>query len=387
MATVYRQKNRPNWMIAWHGGDGVRRVRSSGTTDKRAAERLAAKLTADSMLAREGIVDPRAGQFAAAGRRPIDAHIEDFIQYLRDKNSTDQHAADRESQIKRLITVMGADRLADLSPARVQRAIAKIREERKVSLRTLNRYQVAIKSLSRWLVREGRIESDPLQGLTGFNAETDRRHRRRALTADEVRLLVAAAENGPRFQGVDGPDRATLYRVAAGTGFRASEIASLTPDSFDLDGAPPTITVRAGYSKNRHETVHPIRRDLAKSLRPWVASKQTGAPVFDVPGLRYRTARMMRFDLEAAELSYVDDDGQYADFHALRHSYITDVVRAGASVKEAQTLARHATPDLTFRVYAHARLHDLTRTLDAMPATATGTETTPVPATITEKAS
>ena len=42
---------------------------------------------------------------------------------------------------------------------------------------------------------------------------------------------------------------------------------------------------------------------------------------------------------------------------------ITFVVESGASVKEGQTLARHATPDLTSNVHAKARterLHELT---------------------------
>jgi integrase len=46
-----------------------------------------------------------------------------------------------------------------------------------------------------------------------------------------------------------GPDRAMLYRVAVGTGFRANELRSLTPESFDLDANPPKVTVEAAYSK------------------------------------------------------------------------------------------------------------------------------------------
>lgn len=73
-------------------------------------------------------------------------------------------------------------------------------------------------------------------------------------------------------------------------------------------------------------------------------------------------------DLAAAGIADKNCDGQIADFHALRHSYITEIVRAGASMKEAQTLARHSTPELTFLLYAHARLHDLERTLERMPS-------------------
>jgi hypothetical protein len=36
-----------------------------------------------------------------------------------------------------------------------------------------------------------------------------------------------------------------LYRLALTTGLRASELASLTKRSFDLDSTPPTVAVEA----------------------------------------------------------------------------------------------------------------------------------------------
>ena len=48
----------------------------------------------------------------------------------------------------------------------------------------------------------------------------------------------------------------------------------------------------------------------------------------------------------------------------------------GCSVKTAQELARHSTPTLTIGRYSHARLHDLTAALDALPDLATPPEMT-----------
>lgn len=83
-----------------------------------------------------------------------------------------------------------------------------------------------------------------------FNVALDKRHERRALTVDELDRLILAAETGPVILGMIGADRAMLYRVAVGSGFRANELRSLTPESFDLCANPPTITVEAGYSKH-----------------------------------------------------------------------------------------------------------------------------------------
>jgi hypothetical protein len=45
-------------------------------------------------------------------------------------------------------------------------------------------------------------------------------HRHRAFTHDEASRLIRAAETGRVELGMGGPDRARLYMVALGTGFR-----------------------------------------------------------------------------------------------------------------------------------------------------------------------
>ena len=45
------------------------------------------------------------------------------------------------------------------------------------------------------------------------------------------------------------------------------------------------------------------------------------------------------------------------DFHAIRNAFINLVLDSDVTAREAQALARHSTPDLTFNVYGRAR-HD-----------------------------
>ena len=98
-----------------------------------------------------------------------------------------------------------------------------------------------------------------------------------------------------------------LYDLALGTGFRADELATLTPERFALDSDPPTVTVMAGYAKNGKEAIQPISAALADRLRPWLAHKPPGRPVFD--GMTERTAEMLRVDLEAAGIAYETASG------------------------------------------------------------------------------
>ncbi len=133
---------------------------------------------------------------------------------------------------------------------------------------------------------------------------------------------------------------------------------------FDLDGDPPTVTAKAAYSKRRRKDVQPIQSAMADALRPWLAARPSGEPLFGK--LTKHTALMLRHDLEAAGIPYETDSGT-ADFHALRHSYVTALAMSNAPVKVVQSLARHSTPTLTLGVYAHVGLYDQAAALDALP--------------------
>jgi integrase len=146
------------------------------------------------------------------------------------------------------------------------------------------------------MVRNGRASQSPVAFLKGLNVKLDRRHDRRALTIEELKKLFKAAQNGPAILGVSGYERKLIYMTAAGTGFRANELRTLTPECFDLAGTPPTITIEAGYSKHRRQDVQPIREDLAELLQGWVRGKPAGQPVFTIPD---DPAEMIRRDMSA----------------------------------------------------------------------------------------
>jgi integrase len=59
--------------------------------------------------------------------------------------------------------------------------------------------------------------------------------------------------------------------------------------------------------------------------------------------------------------------GLYADFHSMRHLFITSLERAGVSPKMAQTLARHSDIRLTLGLYTHVELPDRTVAIGSLP--------------------
>src|SRR5262249_6842336 len=145
---------------------------------------------------------------------------------------------------------------------------------------SLNHAVSAAKAFSKWLRRDGRAVDYDLETLTKYNVQVDRRHVRRALTPGEALRVIQAAESGATVKNLTGPDRAGPYLVAAGPGLRADELRTLTPESFALDGDPPTVTVRAAFSKRRRDDIQPISASLRDRLRLWLASKASGEPLF-----------------------------------------------------------------------------------------------------------
>ena len=305
---------------------------------------------------------------------------------LAAKGDTPGHVEETTAHVFRIVKLIGAGRLSDLTADAVRRAIAAIRDSGR-ALRTCNAILRSVKTFVGWLAADRRVRYNDLDAVRGFNAETDRRRVRRDLEDDELARLIDAARIGPVRFGLSGEDRAMSYMVAAGTGFRRGELRSLTPASFQLDGNSPVVVVSAAYSKRRRGDCQPVHVDLARTLRPWLAGKAAGEPVLALPR---KTAAMLRLDLRFARakwlreastplerrkrrqsdfLTAVDEDGKVFDFHAFRHHYISRVVSSKASVKTCQELARHSTPSLTIGKYAHVRIHDLRAAVPSVPGT------------------
>ena len=69
-------------------------------------------------------------------------------------------------------------------------------------------------------------------------------------------------------------------------------------------------------------------------LAPWLDARQKGEPIFPVS--RWAILTGLQTDLRSAGIPYTTDEGT-ADFHALRHTYITALAKSNAPVKIVQT--------------------------------------------------
>ncbi len=68
-------------------------------------------------------------------------------------------------------------------------------------------------------------------------------------------------------------------------------------------------------------------------------------------------------------LAAVDTAGRVADFHALRHTFVTNLARSGVHPSVAQALARHSDIRLTLGTYTHSRWESMAEAVRRLPST------------------
>jgi integrase len=389
MASV--SKRGTKWMARFRKADGGWTARVAGT-DKGEAMRLANHWENEAKLRRAGLVDPRADAFKVHNQTKLAGHIDAYAADLLAKGCTAKHSALTAERVRSLLS--SATSIADIQPTKINSVMKDLKESRGLSEQTASHYLRAVKLFTRWLWRDGRTREDALAGIKVkvAIAKADRKLQRRAFAHDEFAAIVRHVSAAGYHFCMNAEDRSMLYRVAAGTGLRASELASLTPESFHLAGDEPCVTVAAAYSKrgkkSGRDDVQPLPMDLAVAIGPWIKGRKAGSAVFTMPTNQH-TAEMLRADVRTARarwireimgrkarrerrasdfLACVDASGHVVDFHALRHTFVSWLVGSGASVSVCQQLARHSTPVLTFNVYSHPTLADHRAAIERLPA-------------------
>lgn len=301
---------------------------------------------------------------AEAAKRTLTEHVAAYEQALRDgvashkqkgRPATAVHVQKTGQRVRLLLKSMGAQRFADVTPGAVGRALRKLEAKgarrKGIGAKTRAHYFGALFAFLGWGEREQLVPVNPLRDAAKPDANAEKRHARRAFEPDEVRRLLTAARTGPERFGVPAEERYWLYRLAAESGLRAGELRTLTRASVATGGPRPAVTVAAGFAKSRRERTVPLKPDTAAELAAFLGAKLPAAPVFRLPRPE-SIAPMLRGDLAAAGVPYVDDGGRFADFHSLRATFATALIAAGVDVKTAQELLGHASSKMTLDVYA-----------------------------------
>ena len=407
--SLYKQPKSPMWWGRYRDANGVIRRRSTGCRGKDAAASVLTRWKVEVERIKAGIVSPAEAEAAKHAARPMSEHLADFESILRAKG-TARHAAETVGYCRRVCDDLGARSPNDLRTADVDRWFAARRAEG-MGACLANHHLRAMKGLGNWMKRTGRLNGDgPAAALSLFDEDAERRHIRRALREEEVPALVRTAALRPLAERgrerikvagnkrsnwtyapltpdnlseaadrarakllplvvlrleAEGKAHAMFYRGALGSGFRAGELSALRVADFDSNAG--TFALDAGAEKARRGVEgQPLPPELVADLAAWVAAR--GARLGDRLFPKRVTVKAFDRDLAAAGIAKHDDRGRVLDIHALRGTFISWLQKAGASLKEAQHLARHSDPKVTGR-YTDLTLLNFAGRVAALPST------------------
>lgn len=296
--------------------------------------------------------------------KELSGYIEEFKDYLSKKERNPKHIKEITGTLNRIFRECGFVTWSDISPDKLIGWLDDLRDEgRGISKRRYNTLLKTAKQFCRWMIRQGKAASSPIEYLDGLdNPQTDQRHPRRVLELNDFLRFLDAALAGETKFGMSGIERNFIYRFAVETGLRSIDLHRLRIQDCNFE--EQKITIKAGRTKNKQDAIIYLKPATALELQQYCKNKLPHIKVFH---LTDKTSKMVRFDLANAKIPYVDSDGKYFDFHSLRHqSASLFAMNPDTSEATRQKLLRHKTPEMT-RHYTHAAESQQREAVEALP--------------------
>jgi integrase/recombinase XerC len=313
-----------------------------------------------------------------------------FLAYLRlNRNASAHTVRAYESDLDQFTTYLAADlkrprpelQPGDITRPTIRGFLADL-FRRGESRASAARKLAAVRTFLRYLKREGLIEADP-----GLLVVTPRREQKipRHLEVDEMtRLIETPDTSGP----LGRRDRAILELLYA-SGLRLSELVALDLEDVNLGSRMVRV-----MGKGRKERLVPFNRSAEDALRAWLPDREAllvgarqalrpgrvgpkprrspkaGARPLPAEGeggvfLNYRGTRLSSRHVHRLVRHYVAACSVRFGIspHAIRHSFATHLLEAGADLRVIQELLGHVRLGTTQR-YTHvnaAQLMDVYR--------------------------
>lgn len=284
--------------------------------------------------------------------RAYDTDLTQFAEFLS--------ARDRTKPSRVPVTAFDADGVRGFLESLHSRGISRASAARRLA---------ALRSFSRYLVREGRLPDDPTQ-LVGAprREQTLPKH----LDLSKVDQVMSTPDLN---QVIGRRDRAILELFYA-SGLRLSELAGLDIEDINFSGRVVRVRGKGGkerlvpFNHSAAEALKAMMQDMRagpamppssrRSTARGTHARQRHAVFLNQRGGRLTTRSVDRVVRQAARAASVPGG---LSPHALRHSFATHLLQAGADLRAIQELLGHVSLSTTQR-YTHldiGRLMDVYR--------------------------
>lgn len=260
------------------------------------------------------------------------------LRYVAERTLRGEFRGNTPTSVRGILVSFARSAGWDLPPSRLrQRHVERWLERGGQAPSTVRTRLSVVRRFLAWLVEIGQLRSNPAQGVRG-----PRRPRQvpRGLRRDQISKLLQACPDA----------RARLIvLLMCQEGLRCREVAAI--EVGDIDGDDRLVLVRG---KGDRQRVLPISDESWRSLVAYLEEyPATAGPLvrsYNRPtaGLTptYVSERVSAW-LSAAGVKVAARDGRSA--HALRHTAATDMLRAGAHVRDVQHALGHSELSTTQR--------------------------------------
>ncbi|NTH63937.1 site-specific integrase [Agrobacterium rhizogenes] len=383
MATITKRK--------WKTGKGEEReayvLAYTDQTGKRHKEQFAKKKEADvRRIEVEGQVSTGAFR-AEAKKKTVSDAIDAYIKHLkkrheREEKVTTMYLRNTSGQLNTHVKPhIGHIKLAELTPRSISGLINTLKEvknekDESIGIPTIRRVIGALSRTLRYAVSEDMVATNAAQKAIVTSKAGEGSEKVTPPSKADMKALLAAARVQERAmpakpsKGNTPPSWLVVgVMFAAQAGLRASEQWAIRWNKLDLTVGSVKVDTRVdgfgdfSVTKSKAGTREvPLGKALVKVLKEWREdSKFSGDDDFVFPdsegGYTRHTNFMKRHwngDKKTGRKGLIDiAEIEDIGWHALRHMAVSLWIEAGLSPKAVQTLAGHATFQITMDRYGH----------------------------------
>lgn len=271
--------------------------------------------------------------------------IDEYRNYLRVERGFSVHTIRAYTRSMELFLVHISDSddgISDVNHKMVRSFLFKMGDQN--SSATVARHLSALKCFYKWAHRVGIVPVSPVAGLKSPKIG---RHLPRVLSVEEAAQLFETEPD----DALGVRDRA-IVELLYGSGLRVSELAGL--DVVDVDLELGVVRVRSG--KGSKERRVPMGAVAGIAVRRHLSHRgSSSGPLFlGVRGKRMGVRCLRRVVVAVGAVNAVPD----LHPHALRHSFATHLLDAGADLRGIQELLGHSSLSTTTR-YTHMSVESL----------------------------
>jgi integrase/recombinase XerC len=247
------------------------------------------------------------------------ADIQEFTRFLHNNNF-----------------IKSQDEIINVEPENIREYLSYLYRQ-KVKKVTVNRKVSSLRAFYKYVLRTGKIKNNPAEMIQTLKTE---KYMPTFLSVDEMFELLKERDES----SVLSLRNRAILEIFYSSGLRLSELAGL--DLIDLDFNQKLVKVRG---KGRKERIVPVGGPALKAVQEYLEKigeirKDTNGDILKKPlflnarGERITTRSIARIVNEITSKSGI---GRKISPHALRHSFATHLLNAGADLRSIQELLGH----------------------------------------------